>query len=168
MAGEAAGLEIETDSAFQERLWTLQRVAWVLMALVVIAALIGLTGRGGSYAHATVEAEGDGVALDYPRIARWQAADQMVLRIPDPSGDRIDVTLSGKFAELFTVESVQPQPASSAAVADGHRLTFDLGSEAGPRSINFTLRALKPALPTGFEVAAGDGPPLRARTVVLP
>lgn len=63
-------LDVDDDRAFQEKFWTFQRVAWALMALILLAALAGTTGSGGPLAHA--EASGPGGSIEYPRIARWQ------------------------------------------------------------------------------------------------
>src|SRR3712207_4138009 len=39
-------LEVAEDLTFQRREWAAQRVGWVLLALVIAAALAGLLGRG--------------------------------------------------------------------------------------------------------------------------
>jgi hypothetical protein len=39
-------LELDQDLAFERRTWTVERVAWVAMGLMGIAALAGLLGPG--------------------------------------------------------------------------------------------------------------------------
>ena len=39
-------LELDQDLIFERRTWTVERVAWVIMALVGLAALAGLLGPG--------------------------------------------------------------------------------------------------------------------------
>lgn len=39
-------LEIEEDLDFQRRMWRLQQIGWALLVLVVVAALLGLFGKG--------------------------------------------------------------------------------------------------------------------------
>lgn len=165
MTAEAPGLEIETDRAFQERLWTLQRVSWIVMTLLLIAAVLGLTGGGGMLAHGT--ARGESVTVDYPRITRWQAADTMTVEVENRTGP-FEITLDKRFGELFAIERTNPQASATAAVPDGHRLTFNLGAEPGRRTITFELRARKPALPTKILIGFEGELPLTFRTIALP
>jgi hypothetical protein len=39
-------LEIQEDLPFQRREWLVERVAWGVMALLIVAALLGLFGTG--------------------------------------------------------------------------------------------------------------------------
>ena len=39
-------LEISPDLNFQRRSWAMQRFAWVVLALFILAALLGLFGPG--------------------------------------------------------------------------------------------------------------------------
>ena len=40
-------LEIDEDIALENKSWTAERVAWVLMGLLLLAVLLGFTGNGG-------------------------------------------------------------------------------------------------------------------------
>lgn len=40
------GLEVSQDLNFQRREWVVQRVGWVVMAVLLVAALLGLFGPG--------------------------------------------------------------------------------------------------------------------------
>lgn len=159
-------LEIDTDPVFQQRWWRVERVAWLLMGALVIAALCGLTGAGGPLSRGQVQA--GGATIDYPRIARWQSAEDATIRFaPDMTGE-VDVILSADFAEAFDVEAVQPQPTSAASTAEGHRLTFDLGTGAGTKTVSLSLRPSQPGLPDRGTVRIGDAPPLTLGYVILP
>lgn len=138
-------IEIDTGPAFQERWWRLERLAWVLMGLLIVAALCGLTGAGGPLSRGQVEA--GNATIDYPRIARWQSAEDATIRFASDATGEVDVLLSARFAEAFDVETVQPQPASAASTAEGHRLTFDLGTGAGSKIVTLSLRPGRPGLP---------------------
>lgn len=39
-------LEISQDLEFQKRSWTIQRVGWVVIALLILAGLLGVFGKG--------------------------------------------------------------------------------------------------------------------------
>jgi hypothetical protein len=49
--------QIDEDLNFQRREWKIQRAGWVTMALVIIAALLGVFGAG-PLSSATIETEG--------------------------------------------------------------------------------------------------------------
>lgn len=161
-----APLEIDVDPAFQERWWRVERVAYLLMGALVIAALCGLTGAGGPLSRGQVQA--GGATIDYPRIARWQSAEDASIRFaPDTTGE-VDVLLSTRFAEAFDVEGVQPQPVSAGSTAAGHRLTFDLGTARGSKTVVLSLRPAHPGLPDRGTVRIGDAPPATLGFVILP
>ena len=168
---ELTGLEIEADRAFQERWWRVERVGWVLMALLVVVAAIGLTGGGGSLSRAQLDASG--ATIDYPRIGRWQSPEVVTISIPSAAPGLVDVLLPGNFLEVYTVESVSPQPYSVMSTPDGQVFTFELGGstreiEGGTNTVLFALRAARPSLPASGRVRVGTARPVELDFVVLP
>lgn len=137
-------LELETDRAFQEKWWILERVAWLIMFAIVLAALLGLTGRGGPLATAQVNA-GDRKIV-YPRVARWQTASEMSVEFPAGRGGKGEILIPSPFASRFSVESVVPEPSSVTAAPEGILYQFDLEGGAKPARALFGLRAVKPSL----------------------
>lgn len=157
------GLQLEEHRAFQERFWSLQRVAWVLFGLLLLAALLGLTGSGGPLSRAQVALEGG--TIDYPRIARWEAADEVIVRFA-PGAEQHRLTLSSGFADALQIEGIQPEPESSAAGADGAVLTFATAAgEAAEVTIHVT--PLQPGYST-FAVQIDDGAPETLGVLALP
>lgn len=161
----ANGLPTQEDKAVQERVWVVQRVAWALMLALLVAALAGLTGGGGPLTRAT--AETGEATIDYPRIARWQAAEEMKVTFTGLRGEA-QVTLPEDFIEIYTVEAITPQPREVAAIAGGQRYTFDLGEEDGTKIARFAIRANKPALPTHSVAVAAGSEPAAIEFLVLP
>lgn len=41
------GLQLDEHRQFQERFWTIERAAWIVFGMIVIAALAGAFGAGG-------------------------------------------------------------------------------------------------------------------------
>lgn len=165
MAGQN-DLEVEEDRRFQERFWRFERFAWVLMALLVIAALAGATGSGGPLAEGRAEARAG--TITYPRIARWQAAAELTVRLPPLAAGPTEFELADSFTRIFAVESIEPAPSASTATGASHRFTFDLASGGGEKTIVFHLRAARPALPRRTRAQLGDAPPVDLQFVVLP
>ena len=166
MAKQATGLQVEEDRPWQERFWTAQRVAWALMALLVLAALLGATGRGGLIASAS--ARSAGATVEYPRISRWQSDEQLVVRLPASAAGEVGVELSKAFTERFMVESVQPQPSQVEAAGTGRRYSFDVAPGGGEKTIVFMVRSDHPFFERSVEARIGDAPPTAMTMTVLP
>jgi hypothetical protein len=62
-------MEVNADIEFQRRVWRVQRIGWLIIAAVIVAALLGVFG-GGPLSRAAVQ--GDGLRLEYERFARLQ------------------------------------------------------------------------------------------------
>ena len=161
-----SGLEVHEDRNWQERFWTIQRIGWVAMALFLLAALFGATGAGGPIANARVATAQ--AKIDYPRIARWQSAEQVTIHLPPGMTDTVDVEIEKSFADLFAIESVEPQASQVVATERGHRFSFDLSTEAGAKMLAFHVRPSNPTLPRTITARIGDSPPARMTVTVLP
>lgn len=159
------GLQVEEDRPWQETLWTAQRVGWAIMALLIVAALIGITGKGGPVASASASVAG--ATIEYPRITRWQSQDQLVVRLPPSASGEAEVELSRAFGDLFTVESVQPEPSKVEATGTGYRYAFDVRG-GGEKLVRFNIKANRPVLWRAVEASIGDAPPARLGVIVLP
>lgn len=64
-----SSIEITEDLSFQRRAWIMQRVAWTIMLLLTIAALLGAFGRG-TLSSARVTSPGSVMSAEYERFAR--------------------------------------------------------------------------------------------------
>lgn len=159
-------LDIIENRDWQERFWSFQRVAWLVMIAILIAAIFGATGSGGPLATAQVEI--DGATVSYPRIARWQAAAEMTVELPPQAQGSVDIQVSSNFLDVFGVESISPTPSAAAATPTGHRYTFDVASGAKPKTLVLHLRAMRATLPRQGEVKIGNGSAARLNFVVLP
>jgi uncharacterized protein (DUF58 family) len=161
-----SSLEVDEDRPWQERFWTAQRVAWVVMGLFVLAALLGVTGSGGPLASTSAQAAG--ASIDYPRITRWQADEPVTVRLPPSASGSVDVELSNGFVDRFTVESVHPEPSRVTASGSGHRYSFDVGSGGRDKSITFLVRSDHPFIERSVEARIGNAPPTAMTLTVLP
>lgn len=160
------GLQIREERGFQEKLWTAQRIGWVLMLLFVIAALLGATGSGGPLSMA--RAQSGQATVNYPRIARWQASTQMIVTLAPSASGQADLYLPQSLLDVFAVEGILPEPAQARTAAGGQLLTFDVGQPGASRQIVVRIRASRPAFPTAARMRIGDSPPLDLNFTVLP
>jgi protein-L-isoaspartate(D-aspartate) O-methyltransferase len=116
--------------------WVFERTGWVLMALIVAAAVAGVFGGGSmSYVEVTV---GE-VAARYPRFARADAPLDLVVEWTPQARDAT-IWVSRAYLEQFAVEEVRPPP--SGTTLSSERIYYTFRTErAGDRiRVVFRLR----------------------------
>ena len=90
--------------------WIFERTGWVLMAVIIGAALLGFFGGGALGAvHA---AAGDALAVRYPRFARANAPLELVIEWA-PQQVEATIWISRPYIDQFADEEVLPAPAGS-------------------------------------------------------
>jgi hypothetical protein len=134
----------ELAPRFREVQWLVQRVLWVLAALVLLAALLGFFGGGPLTAgHKTVQGDGYEFELTYNRWNRQKNPQELDLDISGSAlaGQMLQVTLSNSFLDDVGLDGVTPDPDSTGIseegavyrweLADGDEfsVTFDYSSE---------------------------------------
>ncbi|HVL79098.1 MAG TPA: hypothetical protein VM346_07390 [Sphingomicrobium sp.] len=163
---QARGLQVNEDRHWQETLWTAQRFAWAAMALLVVLAMLGATGKGGPLATASVKSTG--ATIEYPRITRWQSADQLSVRLPANASGEVQIELSQPFVELFSIESVEPEPSRMEASGQGHRFAFNVSGGGGQPLIVFHIKASRFAFSRTVTARVGEAAPVEMSLIILP
>jgi hypothetical protein len=135
-------LQIDEDLNFQRREWKIQRVAWVAMALLIIAALLGVFGTG-PLSSATIEREG--LRLEHERFCRWQRGTDLRFTIGG-TGDPVLLLLGSEYLDRVKIERITPEPGKVEAVSDGVVFQFFL---QGPAAVTFHLTPKKFGLVSG-------------------
>ena len=153
MAGVAivreGGLEIDQDLEFQRKAWVAQRVGWVVMALFVLAAAVGLLGSGPlSRARAAVPGV---MTLEYERFARFETSTTLTVRLDSAvtAGELVRVSLNRDFLDSAKIETVLPPPARVESAAGRLIYVFAVAEPRVPLLLTFTLA------PQEFGVHAG-------------
>ena len=112
------------DMHFQEISWTLQRVGWVVLALITLLALTGVFSHG-YFSTAVARQNGLPLSVNYERFQRMSALHRFDVAMPAGSEDDIRLTFNKAFTDLYEIDSIQPQPLRSNASDGGIVLTFD-------------------------------------------
>lgn len=136
-------LEVSEDAAFQRREWTAQRIGWAAMALVVVAALIGLLGPG-PLSGATAATDDGGAEVQYQRFGHLEADDEItvVLSPAAVTDDSVDVELAADWLRSVDVTGISPEPQEQVATPYGVRLT--VAAEPGSRvRLQIAFRAIR-------------------------
>ncbi len=159
-------LEVGYDESFEARFRLVERLGWLLLFVVVGAALLGLLGHG-PFSHARTEVVG-GLSADYEPVARYDAPTQVTLHIASRSpGDSVQIRLTSKMIEPMGLTMIQPQPVMM-QTAGGDVLLTIAGDRMTPD--NLVRLQLKPAVVGLVSLAAAIAgePTLRWTQLVLP
>lgn len=156
------GLQLSEPRVLQEYYWIAQRVAWAIFAIVILLALLGLTGAGGLFARAQILLA-DGGGIDYPRISRWLANEEIVFTIPASEQSLI---LGETFEDTFEVTSFYPQPLLFEPVSEGYRVNF-ARSQSSFYEVTIFLNPRRPGVHS-YAIAVGQAPMTNLRVFVLP
>ncbi|TNM64978.1 hypothetical protein [Aliirhizobium smilacinae] len=133
---------VDDHGRFQRRFWIVQRCAWVVFAVVLIACLLGLLGRGGPFSRSVVQtAQG---SLDLPAISRWNAPDELKVTLSASDQDRT-VILDPPFLEAFSVEGIDP-PQKQTFARDGHIGYVFAADATAETTVIFRLQTQRPGL----------------------
>lgn len=160
---DQSSLKLDDHRRFHFGFWRAQRAAWVLFGLIVVGALLGLTGAGGPLSRETTVMPGG--EIDHPRVGRWNAADEVRIEL-EPGPRERELLLSTGFADHFQIEDIQPTPSRDVAAAEGHRMVFET-EEGQPAAIVLHVRAQRPGI-AGYAAALDGGAPKSMRSVILP
>src|SRR5690606_36515979 len=104
-------LQIFEDVTFQQRTWKVERVGWLVLGAIVIAALMGLFG-GGWLGRAAIAAADGRLSLEYDRLWRVQSPTALRLEVSPPSADDgVRVWMAWDYVESVNLTEIMPQPA---------------------------------------------------------
>jgi hypothetical protein len=154
---QARDIDLADDISFQERSWRVQRVGWVVMALLVVAGLAGAFAWGPL---SRAEAQGVGLRIEYERFERYQAPSEIRVRLTPESvvEGTVALLLDGDYADRVPVERIDPEPERSAPTAGGHILYFPVPRDAQPGTVIFQIRPQRAGLVRGRIGLVGAAP----------
>jgi len=123
-------IEIDDDPRQQEIEWKMQRIAWVVLSLLLLAVAFGLFGRGGPMSTVE-ETSPDGFTVEYERFLRHDSPDVMRVSVQKTSSALVRVKIDSLYARHIQIERVTPEPERETG-ADGV-VTFVFRTQPGTR-----------------------------------
>lgn len=137
---DVGDIQVEEDLSFLRGEWRVQRVGWIVIALILVAALAGAFGRGPI---SKGRAGNQTLAVDYHRVIRH--GDNVVVEfIAGPAADSIiKLAVLRNYLAKFQVQAITPEPESQRD--GGEFIIYEFaGRPADSLVIKFDLH------PTGF------------------
>lgn len=161
-------LQVDEDMRFQSRFWSAQRVGWILMALVTIAALLGLFSVG-PLSSTTVRDPQGLVSIEHERVQRLKAPDDFRVSLAKPPGpgDTASLRVSRSLIDALAIENIQPEPEQTAVAADALVFTFRMETPDRPGPVSLSIKPQKLGTVRG-EIGLAGQDPARVTLFVLP
>ena len=127
------------DVAYQYREWTAQRIGWIVMALFVLAALLGMLGSMGPLASAYNEAPDGSIGVKYMRLERHHAPARFVVEVAPESvvDGEVRLWLDTDYLTTLGLQSVVPEPDRVELGAERITYVFSVAEGDGPMDITF-------------------------------
>lgn len=156
---------MDSDDAFTSREFTAESVGWLLLALVLVAAMVGALGSGPLSSAQAASTSGR-MTLDYQRITHQDADDHVVIEIVSGTGtETVTIQLGGDWLEGLDLRQITPQAAEERGTPEGVDLTIPVRGTGPVRVVlSFRLRSLGPAR----GVLRARGEEIRFTQFVLP
>lgn len=136
------GLQITEMPRFVRASWMVQRIGWLAMALLVIAALLGLTGGIGPLNAFSMGAEDGPLRLLYHSPARKHADTLVEVTLRANADGTARVWISRDYIDTMEISQINPQPEQVEAAADRLIFSFNAADASQPIRITFTLKPL--------------------------
>jgi hypothetical protein len=154
-----AFLDINQDLAFQRAEWSVQRLGWLVMTVLVILALVGLTGAG-PLATAQVSDPGNALRVEYSRFERVQAATEVQIELAATGRDPVELWIANEYLNAVELSFISPNPVETRTGADRQVFAFApiegatsivVGLEFRPKAAGMLSATM--GIPNGGEVA---------------
>ena len=133
-------IDIGEDIDFQKRSWSVQRAGWVVMLLLVAAALLGVFG-GGPLSDARA-GDANLLRVDYDRFVRLESSEKITFTVGREAildGSSVDLWVDREWLRAHEVNSIVPEPSETRVTADKVTYRFNVDSSGGASRIEFDL-----------------------------
>lgn len=160
--------DINQDLDFSRREWRVERVGWVIIALLVLAGLLGLLGRGPLTEKVAHDANRL-ASVEYYSIDHAAAASELRVHLePDvTTADTVRLALNAAYLERIEIESIEPEPSAQELAGDGIVFVFDVAEPGQPVDLSLQYHFIGYGRATG-RIAIEGGPQLSFSQFVLP
>jgi hypothetical protein len=134
------------DLRFQERWWTFERIVWGCFALILLADVLGIFGRGW-LAKAELHGAASGLDVKYERVERAMTPSVLSIQF-QPSAVRngqVQLFVSNSMVKELGTQRVIPQPEHS-ILGDGGILYSFPAQGREPLTVDLELESSFPGV----------------------
>lgn len=143
-----------------------RRCGFVLLLLIVVAALGGLFSKG--YLSETHLKNADGtLSLHYEKFNRLMSDTDMKIVSVSSAGDRNRIIFGGDFMESFRIDSLQPQPDKMYSRNGEMIIEYDKPKTGARQTLWLSLTPMKAGL-IKSTIAIDGGPDISFRQIIYP
>lgn len=160
--------DINEDLEFSRREWRVERVGWVIIALLVLMGFLGLLGRGPLTEQVARDAN-DLASVEYYSIDHAEAASELRVHIERGvvSATQMWLTLNSAYLDRIEIDQIEPEPAAQQLAEDGIAFVFYLTEPGQPVDLSVQYHFVEYGRATG-RIAIEGGPQLTFSQFVLP
>jgi hypothetical protein len=159
------GLQLDEDIDQQHKVWVIERVAWVIMAGIIIAGIAGFLGHG-PYSSRTETPPDAAYTIEYQRFEHHQSSSEFTIKVMEEGldGDMVSMRLGNDFLRKAEITGIEPEPDSVVLDADFIQFNFRASAAGG---ITFHY------MPNGFgnialDISLGERPLQTHPQFILP
>jgi hypothetical protein len=135
-------IQINQDIPHESREWMIERIGWIVMALTLLAGLLGLLGPG-PLSTATAGEKGSTLWVEYNRFERYQAP--ATLRFYLGTGavhdGKVRLWLKREYVDGIELRHIDPEPERVEVSHDRVTYTFNLSDSSGPAKVTYHFEA---------------------------
>lgn len=144
-------LEIDQDLAFQRREWTFMRVAWIVLALFLVACAAGIFGGYGPLRTGKATAAGEPLTVEFDRFARYRAPSELRFVFAPRASEHgeVQLALSSDYTSEIVPDSITPQPDQVEASGGRTLYTFKVADPGDELTVLFRIAIARSGIVTG-------------------
>jgi hypothetical protein len=131
-------LEINQDLPHQRHEWTIERVGWIAIVLLLLAGLAGLLGPG-PLSQARASDQEATLGVEYNRFEHYQAPSILKIHLgPGTSSEgQVRLWINRDFIENIQLEHIDPEPESMEVGSDRITYVFKVSDPNQPTAVTY-------------------------------
>lgn len=164
----ARTLALDEDMRFQHRQWRAERIGWIAMVAIILAALAGVFGGGGPLSRTSASSADGNSEVQYARLTRHTTPATLDINVAsaDAAG-RVRLRVSSEYLETMNVRSIVPPPISTVLGDRQYIFVFERSAAASAAKIRLELEPTALGAKNGW-IAINDGAPISFAQFIYP
>lgn len=114
----AKSLEFDQSKKFQRWEWRLQRLGWMLLSTLLVAAALGFLGPGW-FSNSTAQTSDGSLSVEYERFPHYHNPAQLRVNIDSENTALWRLQIERSLLDRLEIISIEPEPEGSEVTKDG-------------------------------------------------